>query len=284
MNKVIPILFLCLTLAACGSSSSKRAEPVSTSSGGYTSPRQSESVGVYKVGNPYWVMGVQYFPKEDTEYDEVGLASWYGSKFHGKRTANGEVFDMYQLSAAHKTLPMPIMVKVTNLENGKSVIARVNDRGPFVDDRIIDMSYKGAQMLDFVNQGTTKVRVEYYGPTVGAAAKPQVTQSDLPPLDPIPKASPATRTAFSDPPATVTGQNVYIQAGSFASAVNAEQLKANVSRFYTTNIREVTVNGRQFFRVHLGPFADVNEANVVYLQLQDAGFPGARIMFDQATQ
>ena len=121
---------------------------------------QSVGEGVYKVGKPYKVNGVWYFPKEDYNYDEVGYASWYGSDFHNKRTANGEVFDMNMLSAAHKTLPLPSVVRVTNLQNGRSIILRVNDRGPFVNDRMLDVSKKAAQLLGFKDQGTTKVRVE----------------------------------------------------------------------------------------------------------------------------
>lgn len=121
---------------------------------------QSVGEGVYKVGKPYKVNGVWYFPKEDYSYDEVGYASWYGPDFHNKRTANGEVFDMSMLSAAHKTLPLPSVVRVTNLQNGRSLILRVNDRGPFVNDRLLDVSKKAAQLLGFKDQGTTKVRVE----------------------------------------------------------------------------------------------------------------------------
>lgn len=116
--------------------------------------------GVYKVGKPYKVNGVWYFPKEDYQYDEVGIASWYGPGFHMKNTANGEVFDMNLVSAAHKTLPLPSVAKVTNMENGRSITVRVNDRGPFVNDRIIDLSRKAAELLGILGNGTAKVRVQ----------------------------------------------------------------------------------------------------------------------------
>ncbi len=116
--------------------------------------------GIYKLGKPYKVNGIWYFPKEDYKYDEIGIASWYGPDFHQKKTANGEIFDMNLVSAAHKTLPLPSVVRVTNLSNGRSLIVRVNDRGPFVNDRLIDLSRKAAQLLGFVDKGTTKVRVE----------------------------------------------------------------------------------------------------------------------------
>lgn len=116
--------------------------------------------GVYKLGKPYKVNGKWYFPKEDFKYDEIGVASWYGPGFHLRPAANGEIFDMNLVSAAHKTLPLPSVVKVTNLDNGRSLLIRVNDRGPFVNDRIIDLSRKAAELLGMLSKGTAKVRVE----------------------------------------------------------------------------------------------------------------------------
>ena len=118
------------------------------------------SKGRYKVGNAYQIKGVWYYPKEEWDYAETGIASWYGPGFHGKSTANGEVFDENALTAAHRTLPMPSIVRVTNLDNGRSIVVRVNDRGPFAHGRIIDMSRRSAQLLGFMNKGTAKVRVE----------------------------------------------------------------------------------------------------------------------------
>lgn len=117
--------------------------------------------GIWKVGTPYQIAGVWYYPKEDTRYDNTGIASWYGPQFHRRKTANGEIFDMHKVSAAHPTLPMPVMVRVTNLENGRSLIVRVNDRGPFARGREIDMSMRAAELLGFKEQGTAKVRVQY---------------------------------------------------------------------------------------------------------------------------
>ena len=118
------------------------------------------SKGYYKVGSAYQIKGVWYYPKEEWDYRETGIASWYGPGFHGKSTANGEVFDENALTAAHRTLPMPSIVRVTNLDNGRSIVVRVNDRGPFAHGRIIDMSRRSAQLLGFMNKGTAKVRVE----------------------------------------------------------------------------------------------------------------------------
>lgn len=120
----------------------------------------SGTPGQYKVGETYEIDGVQYTPREDYNYSETGIASWYGPGFEGKRTANGESFDPGELTAAHRTLPMPSLVRVTNLDNGKSVVVRVNDRGPFANNRIIDLSQRAAELLGFASQGTAKVRVE----------------------------------------------------------------------------------------------------------------------------
>ncbi len=114
----------------------------------------------YKIGEPYQIQGIWYYPAENYEFDKTGIASWYGVQFHGRRTANGEIYDMNALTAAHRTLPMPSFVRVTNLENGRSLILKVNDRGPFARGRIIDISRRGAQLLGFHGVGTARVRVQ----------------------------------------------------------------------------------------------------------------------------
>lgn len=136
---------------------------------------------VYKVGQPYQVAGVWYYPREQPDYDETGLASWYGPDFHGKTTANGDLYDMNALTAAHKTLPMPVRVRVTNLENGRSLVLTVNDRGPFVNGRIIDVSRRAAQLLGFSSAGTAPVRVQIQDgskPGTFVAARPQTSAEE----------------------------------------------------------------------------------------------------------
>lgn len=158
--------------------------------------------GVYKIGKPYQIKGVWYYPAVDYQYDETGIASWYGPQFDAKKTANGEIFNMNELSAAHRTLPLPSAVRVTNLDNGRSLVLRVNDRGPFAHGRIIDISRRGSQILGFFKQGTARVRVQVMlaesralaaaierGPgknidtpiTVAKLPKPSVTAQSLPP-------------------------------------------------------------------------------------------------------
>jgi peptidoglycan lytic transglycosylase len=157
---------LCLFLANCSSSS--LLNHVDPKYGVSSSPRVialgdpvPKGGGTYRVGKPYTVAGRLYVPEEDVHYREEGLASWYGEDFHGRLTANGEVFDMGSLSAAHPTLPMPCYVRVTNLSNGKSVIVRVNDRGPYHGNRVMDVSSRAAELLEFKSSGVARVRVEY---------------------------------------------------------------------------------------------------------------------------
>lgn len=123
-----------------------------------------KDIGDYKVGQPYQIGGVWYYPSVDYRYRETGIASWYGPGFHGKRTANGEIYDQNEMTAAHRTLPMPSLVRVTNLENGRTLKVRINDRGPFKNGRIIDLSHRAASLLGFVGKGTAKVRVEVLEP------------------------------------------------------------------------------------------------------------------------
>src|SRR5271156_5221189 len=160
---------VCLLLANCASSG-QFAGQVDPKYGVSTSPRVvafGEPVpkggGTYRVGKPYPVAGRVYVPEEDINYREEGLASWYGDDFHGRLTANGEVFDMASLTAAHPTLPMPCYARVTNLSNGKSLIVRVNDRGPYHGNRLMDVSSKAAELLEFKGNGVARVRVEYVG-------------------------------------------------------------------------------------------------------------------------
>jgi len=145
---VLGLLGLALALAGCSS--------LTGSSGG----SEPNGQGYYKVGNPYQIDGAWYYPATDWNYDETGIASWYGEPFHGKYTANGELYDMNALTAAHRTLPLPSIVQVTNLDNGRSIQVRVNDRGPYARGRIIDVSRRAAQLLGFDNMGTAKVRVQ----------------------------------------------------------------------------------------------------------------------------
>jgi rare lipoprotein A len=157
---------LALLLAACSS----------------TSPPSSPG-GVYKIGQPYQINGRWYYPKYEPDYDRVGTASWYGDAFHGLQTANGEVFDKNRISAAHPTLPMPSLVRVTNLDNGRSMVLRVNDRGPFVDDRLIDLSEAAARELGYQRDGLARVRVQFVGIADDARGVPPAPPRRAPPIE-----------------------------------------------------------------------------------------------------
>jgi rare lipoprotein A len=166
-------------------------------------PAPQASQGLYKVGSAYQVDGIWYYPHQDLNYDETGIASWYGEAFAGRRTANGEVFDLNGLTAAHHTLALPSIVEVTNLENGRTLTLRVNDRGPFARGRIIDVSRHAAQLLGFELQGTAKVRVRVLMPeTMEAQAAARHNGVDEPQAAPVMIAQAAPRTAVDTEPLT----------------------------------------------------------------------------------
>jgi rare lipoprotein A len=183
------LVVLALVLAAC--SGTRRPSSTGTAAG------DTRSQGLYKVGKPYQIEGTWYYPAEDWTYNETGIASWYGEAFHGKNTANGEVFDLNAVTAAHRTLPLPTIVEVTNLENGRSLQVRVNDRGPYARGRIIDLSRRSAQLLGLEGAGTAKVRVKILVPeSIQAASLARrngvddkaVAALDAPPVPaPLPK-------------------------------------------------------------------------------------------------
>jgi rare lipoprotein A len=171
LSRILRLLGLaacCLALANCANNRlSSRVDPRYGTSASARVVGPGEPVpkggGVYRVGKPYMVAGREYVPQENVNYSATGLASWYGDDFHGRYTANGEIFDMNSLSAAHPTLPLPSYVRVTNLNNHKSIVVRVNDRGPYVGDRLIDVSVRTAKLLGFYGDGVAKVKVEYVG-------------------------------------------------------------------------------------------------------------------------
>jgi len=293
-------------------------KPVAESRPGTTSQSPGKTVagvpigsgGVYKVGQPYEVAGVQYFPKEDPVYNQTGIASWYGDPFHGRRTANGEVYDMGALTAAHKTLPMPVFVRVTNLENGRALVLRVNDRGPFVNGRIIDVSRRGAELLGFSQQGTAKVRVEVVTPPAGegrvlarsnitdeerqkvvAVPQGEVQVAELPPppgvavspapvAPPEPLAGPVSPTQGVQQTAVAGNPQVFIQAGAFSQYENALKLRARLNGVGPTEITSVQVNGQEFFRVRIGPLASVDRADQTLNGMIDSGYKLAKIVID----
>jgi rare lipoprotein A len=235
--------------------------------------------GVYKVGKPYQVFGVWYYPKEDPTYDEVGIASWYGPGFQGLRTANGEVFDMNELTAAHTTLPMPSYVRVTNLGNGRALVLKVNDRGPFVAGRIIDVSRRAAQLLGFYGQGTAKVRVQAVAaPDEGddailVAEAEAISTIDAQPVALV-AAEPVAGGGASDSLA------IFVQAGAFADPANAEATRRRIAGFGSVGVNMTQSDVGALWRVRLGPYGSREEAALALGRVWGIGLTGARLVTD----
>jgi rare lipoprotein A len=259
--------------------------------------------GLYKVGQPYQIEGTWYYPAEDFSYDETGIASWYGADFHGKNTANGEVFDFNELTGAHRTLPMPSVVQVTNLDNGRSIKLRVNDRGPYARGRIIDVSRRAAQLLGFEVSGTAKVRVKILVPeTIQVASLARRNGSDDKPetLPAAPVAAVTAQELLSPPPnprmvanavppvpaaepvalAPATALQIFIQVGAFAMADNAIKVKNRLDRLGAVKVQGVKVKGVEVYRVRLGPIASVDEADRLLDRVVATGLAEARIVVE----
>ena len=214
-----------------------------------------------RYGNPasYVVYGKRYYTlKSSRDYRATGDASWYGTKFHGRRTSSGEPYDMYAMTAAHKTLPLPSYVEVSNLNNGRKVIVRVNDRGPFHDGRIIDLSYAAAVKLGMLGKGTTRVEVRAIDPRAPAAGPAQST--------------PPPAQAFI-PPSPSTGTPVFLQVGAFRSMDNAERLgnKIEAQNIGGVRIVEAATGNGTLFKVQVGPLADTAAADQVARDLKPLG-------------
>jgi rare lipoprotein A len=206
----------------------------------------------------YKVLGKRYYTLPSSKgFVERGIASWYGRKFHGRKTSNGETYDMYVMSAAHKRLPIPTYLKVTNLENGRQVVVRVNDRGPFHENRIIDLSYAAASRIGMLGKGTALVEIRAIDPRA-------------------PQATPRLRSAKATAPAakkTASGPLIFLQAGAFSSNGNAERLRQRLERGLERRVRVVPVqtNRGAVHRVQIGPLASVEIADRVSAQLHEFG-------------
>ncbi|MEM9169698.1 MAG: septal ring lytic transglycosylase RlpA family protein [Pseudomonadota bacterium] len=255
----------------------------------------------HKLGEPYKVDGRWYRPAADPAYDAVGTASWYGAKFQGRPTANGEIFDKRLMSAAHKTLPMPSIVEVTNLDNGRRVRVRLNDRGPFVGDRIIDVSEAAARALGFRDRGLARVRVRYLGaasladaapkpgraPRVAEAspARPVYAPAAVGSSDPIAGLIAASEAQAAAPHGAFgarTGAAVdrapFVRVGAFADAGGARAAKRSLARNARARVEPSTTGGRTLHTLLLGPYHDLRAANAQLAAVLDAGYPDAAIV------
>ncbi len=288
-------LLMIACLGACGSSP-----------GGKGSPANAQR-GAYKIGNPYKIDGVWYTPKEDFNHVETGVASWYGPGFHGKSTANGERYDQSDRTAAHRTLQMPSIVRVTNLSNGLSTVVRINDRGPFASNRVIDLSRTAAQELDVIRNGTARVRIEQLqaeslavkdvainggGPAEQNDAvaqlasgrrapqpQQQVVATAQPAAAPSGRSGPAVASLASAPP-TPPGGGFYVQTGSFSTAENAGRQRDAVRSYGFSEISQASASGRDIYRVRLGPYTTSDAAGIVADRLKRSGYGDARVVGD----
>ena len=261
-------------LSACGSGPVKDSAPsgsaVPRDLPGDAVPRP-EARSRYGNGPVYEVFGKRYTVMESgSGYTERGVASWYGKKFHGNLTSNREVYDMYQMTAAHKTLPLPTYVRVRNLRNDRTIIVRVNDRGPFVHNRIIDLSYAAAQKLDIVTNGTGLVEVEAI--TFDASGNAHTTrQASSPP----PQATPAA-------PATNNLHHIYVQIGAFGSKANADR-RLEVLRSGGIGAAAVHVDNSvnpPLYRVRMGPIQGVEQYDLLVDELAKLGIADSIIVTD----
>jgi len=230
--------------------------------------------GIYKLGQPYQIAGRWYYPDFDPGYDRVGLASWYGEAFHGRATANGEVFDRDRLTAAHPTLPLPSIVRVTNLANRRQLELRVNDRGPFVGDRLIDLSQGAARALGFERQGLAQVRVEFVGLAAAKGSPPRAgARAPAREAPPPPSATAVLAVASAGQCAAR-----FIQIGAFAEPERAAQAAAQVYRVATAPVSTQRLTSDPLVRVRLGPIADPHSAETTLDMLKRSGYAGAFIV------
>lgn len=250
-----------------------------------------------RVGPPYEANGRWYVPTPEPGYEQTGTASWYGAQFHGQRTASGETFDQEALTAAHPTLPIPSLVQVTNLENGREVIVRVNDRGPFVGERLIDVSRRAAEVLGFEGAGHARVHVRYLGPAprrVNADGTPAPASSNAPPVQPaavqeegprslLPPSSVAPETELAGAPmgnaprapvyAAPAAGGYFVQVGAFSDLSNAHRVRDAVGAAgpVVVDVRR-NAGGAELFRVRVGPWNSAAEADAARRELAAMGY------------
>jgi rare lipoprotein A len=288
------LLLLVALLALPGCSLLRRApEAPSPGAGVPAPPRDLASIpdavprdeprSRYGTPETYEVFGKRYkVMKSAKGHVERGLASWYGPGFHAERTSSGEPYDMYAMTAAHKSLPIPCFVRVTNLENGRSVVVRVNDRGPFVGDRIIDLSYTAAWKLDMLRAGTAKVEIRVLEPGRSAPPPPVVAAMTSPVTPPATVAAAPLAVAATTTASGTAGGGRMLQVGAFGSRANADALVARLqaSGFGGASVSEANVSGRTVFRVRVGPVTDAAQATQLADRLRAAGIPDARPALD----
>jgi rare lipoprotein A len=286
LRLAVPAIVATVALAGCGETRTGEAPPQAATPAPAFTPGSSADPG-FKIGRPYAINGVWYRPGVDWAYEEEGIASWYGSEFHGRSTANGELFDMHQMTAAHRTLPLPSIVQVTNLENGRSVRLRVNDRGPFAHERIIDVSKMAAKQLGFYDKGTARVRVRLIadesmrlaGLLPAAARSNAVAEPATGSLVAVAVPVAATAGARTGDGAADTAAQSFIQAGAFADHDNASRAGLRLIHLAPVVITYGGLDGRNLYRVRLGPLSSAS-AERVLAEVIRAGYSGSRVVME----
>lgn len=283
---LISLLVSCF-LAACGTSHAPR----------FHKTRPDTTIDVSKIpnavprhearsryGNPksYVVFGQRYYPMNSARgFVETGVSSWYGPNFHGKKTSSQEIYDMYKMTAAHKTLPIPSYVEVTNLHNGRRIVVRVNDRGPFHDNRIIDLSFVAAKKLDIIKTGTVMVEIQVIDPSNPQAHLNVYEKNHGHQQKKIRQKNVPEQIRERQSPQPVKHKQLYIQLGAFAEIENARKLKNRIQRSVNQTVSIVTVQKqtRSLHKVIIGPMDDIKMADQVSLDLNDAGLYDHKLLF-----
>ncbi|NNE21281.1 MAG: septal ring lytic transglycosylase RlpA family protein [Rhizobiales bacterium] len=281
------------SLAVTGCSTGKQDPFAGTGSPMYTKAGPLPKGGGRRhIGKPYEIAGIKFYPKADPGYDKTGVASWYGPKFHKRMTSNGEWFDMNYPSAAHTTLPLPSYAKVTNLDNGRELIVRVNDRGPFVDDRIIDLSKHSAEVLDVKHKGTGQVRVQYIGPAPldDQGSHLMAMNDQLKQGTPLHRMIAAVDGKNAAPGANQPGYlqtasiakpaagGFFVQVAAFSEHGNAQRTQARLRDLGPVVVTPVSASIGTIYRVQMGPLADESTAHNVLSRVVDAGHHDARVV------
>lgn len=302
----LSLVVLCGAIALSGCSGSKRHAAFKGTGSPYYkgSGPMPRGGGIWKVGTPYKIAGKKYYPRENTNYDNVGIASWYGPKFNRRKTANGEWFNMNDLTAAHPTLPLPVFAKVTNLRNGKNVVVRINDRGPYAHNREIDLSKATATRLGVIGRGTAKVRVQYLGKApldgrlfadmskrdqnmllakIDGNADKQYAQTREQEDSAWQQASTSSQDNVASTPSA--RDKIYVQAASFSNEAQASIAKSRLSGASNTGpdkvlITPANIGGRTWYRLRMGPFSSAQEARSALERVQTAGHSRAMIVSD----
>ncbi|MDH5785585.1 MAG: septal ring lytic transglycosylase RlpA family protein [Chromatiales bacterium] len=274
-HRLLLITLFSVVVSGCSFSprDSGPKQPMDFSHLGDATPKHEKRT---RAGNPptYVVLGKRYYVMEEsTGFVERGIASWYGKKFHGRKTSNGETYNMYAMTAAHKTLPIPSYLQVTNLDNGKSVVVRVNDRGPFHEGRIVDLSYAAASKLGIAQNGTGRVEIRAIEPGEGKD-KTTITAT-------APTQKPAPTPLPSSTPEPNSNQ-LFLQLGSFISQYNAESLRAQLALNNVTGaeVQRIEIDRKNIYRVRIGPITSIEEADSLATRISDLGMGVPSIIID----